>query len=277
LKGRRNEPRTGTRKIAVNPRVSRGLRGDFSGKKSKRVDGIYYSLAKEIIIHNKNFVDAEGKQNENRLMFTAIHELAHHVMRVEKGDKSSRSHSKEFWATFHDLLDIAEKKCVYRAEIDTGTQKLIKDARDISRQIAKLQRELGRILLDIEKSCYKNGLDREDIIERKAQISKHSTKAAVVAYIMGDQGVGADIQAEAAKQCNKGKRATIIAAGQEGKSVIQAKKTAAPARTTDSEDKTATLILEKRRIERTVESLTRRLEEIKQQLIARGEDSGGGS
>jgi hypothetical protein len=36
------------------------------------------------------------------------------------------------------------------------------------------------------------------------------------------------------------------------------------------------LIREKRRIERTVESLTRRLEEIKQQLIARG-DSGGES
>jgi hypothetical protein len=40
----------------------------------------------------------------------------------------------------------------------------------------------------------------------------------------------------------------------------------------DAEDETATLIREKRRIERTVESLTRRLEEIKQQLITRGND-----
>jgi hypothetical protein len=248
----------------------------FSGKKSKRVNGFYNPLTKEIAIHNKNFVDDEG-QNENCLMFTAIHELAHHVVITEKGNKSSRAHSQDFWATFHNLLDIAEQKGIYRAEIDADTQKLINDARDISRQIAELQRELGHVILAIEESCQKNGLRQEDIIERKAQISKPSTKAAVAAYIMGDQGVGADIQAEAAKQCNKGKRATIIVAGQEGKSVIQAKKTAAPARTTDSEDKTAILLLEKRRIERTVESLTRRLEEIKQQLITHSEDSRGES
>ena len=240
------------------------------------MNGLYKAFTKEIIIHNKNFVDAEGKQNENCLIYTAIHELARHVMIAERGSKSPRIHSQDFWAAFHNLLGIAEKKGVYRAGINAETQKLIDDARETDRQIAELQRELGRVILAIEESCRKNGLRQEDIIERKAQISKPSTKVAVSAYAMGDQGVGTDIHAEAAKQRDENKRAAIIAAGHEGKSAVQAKKSTAPARPIDAEDETATLIREKRRIERTVESLTRRLEEIKQQLITRGDDDSGG-
>lgn len=243
----------------------------FSGKKSKKVNGLYKPLTREIIIHNRNFNDDEGNQNENCLMFTAIHELAHHVMMAEMGKKSARAHSQDFWATFHNLLDIAETKKVYHAAIDADTQKLIDDARDISKQIAELQRELGRVIVSIEEACQKSGLRREDIVERKAQISKQSAQVAVTAYNMGDQEVGADIQAEAAKQRNDEKRAAIIAAGQEGKSVIQAKKSTAPAKPVDSEDETATLIREKRRIERTVESLNHRLEEITEQLRSRDE------
>jgi hypothetical protein len=56
--------------------------------------------------------------------------------------------------------------------------------------------------------------------------------------------------------------------------VVQAKKSTESARPVDTEDETATMVREKRRIERTIETLTRRLEEIKQQLITRGEDSG---
>jgi FlaA1/EpsC-like NDP-sugar epimerase len=88
---------------------------------------------------------------------------------------------------------------------------------------------------------------------------------------MGDQDVGADIQVEAAKQRDEDKRAAIIAAGHDGKSVIQAKKSTSPARPVDAEDETAMLAREKLRIERTIESLSRRLQEIEQQLITREE------
>jgi hypothetical protein len=70
------------------------------------------------------------------------------------------------------------------------------------------------------------------------------------------------------------KRAAIIAAGHEGKSVVQVKKSVP--HSTGVEDETATLLREKRRIERTVETLTSRLEAINQRLIARGGDDGGG-
>jgi hypothetical protein len=246
----------------------------FSGKKSKKVNGFYMPLTKEIIIHNRNFVDENGKQNENSLMFTAIHELAHHIMIAEKGNKSSRVHNQNFWATFHSLLDIAEKQGIYHAVIDADMQKLIDKACDISRKIAELQRDLGKVILAIEESCNKNGLRQEDIIERKVQISKQSEKVAVAAYIMGDQDVGFDIQVEAAKQRDKDKRAAIIAAGHDGKSVIQAKKSTSQTRPIGAEDKAAILAREKQRIERTIESLSRRLQEIEQQLITR-EESGG--
>ena len=246
----------------------------FSGKKRKTVNGFYKPLTKEIVIHDKNFVDDAGKNNESCLIFTAIHELSHHVMFAEKGKKNSRVHSQEFWATFHDLLDVAEKKGVYRADIDTETQKLVDQARDLSGRIAELQRELGRVLLAVGESCRKNGLRVEDVIERKAQIGKSSAKVVVAAYEMGEQGVSADVQMEAAKRRDEKKRAAIIAAGREGKSVAQAKKAASYP--LNVEDETATLIREKRRIERTVETLTRRLEDIEQQLSTRSGDDGGG-
>jgi chromosome segregation ATPase len=241
----------------------------FSGRKSDRVNGLYKygcdGKRPEIIIHNRNFIRDDGSINENLLMFTAVHELAHHVMAAEKGNKSSRAHSQEFWATFHDLLDIAEGKGVYHAEIDADTQKLIEEAREISARIADLQRELGRVMLAIAKSCQKTGLRSEDIIERKAQISRKSAAIAVGAYKLGEQNIGMDIQTLAAKEQNGDRREEIIAAAHNGKSVIQAKK-AAPSPPCPKEDETESLEREKRRVERTIESLTRRLEEIKDRL-----------
>jgi hypothetical protein len=246
----------------------------FSGNKSKKVNGVYKPLSKEIIIHNKNFVDENGKQNEFLLMFTAIHELAHHIMITEKRSKSARAHNQGFWATLHGILDLAESKGIYRAEIDAETQKLIAEAREISRRIAELQRELGRVILAIEGLCNKKGLRAEDIIERKAQIGRRTASMAAAAYVMGDQDVGIDIQVEAVKRRGRDRRAMIIAAGHGGKSVVQAKKSTAPAISVRAEDESVMLVREKRRIERTIDSLFRRLKDIEQQLITR-EESGG--
>jgi hypothetical protein len=248
----------------------------FSGKKSETVNGLYRwetDKTPEIIIHNKNFADDEGNQNENLLMFTAIHELAHHILTTEKGSKSPRAHSQIFWATFHDLIDQAEKAGIYQPEIDAETQKIIDEARDISKQIAELQRRLGHILIRARELCAAKGLRYEDVIQRHAQIAASTEKMSVAAYRLGDQGVTADIQIEATKQRNEDKREAILAAGHEGKSVVQAKKAAAsPARVPcGEEDETITLMKEKRRIERTIESLTRRLEELNEQLEGRDE------
>lgn len=237
----------------------------FSGKKSNRVNGLYKPDSREIIIHNRNFSD------DNLLMYTAIHELAHHILMSDKGKKNARAHSQEFWATFHDLLDIAKQKEIYMPLIDADTKELINEARDISKQIAELQRDLGKMLFRIQESCQKNGLRYEDMVEREVQIGKQSAKTAMTAFQMGNQDVGYEIQNEAAKQNNEDKREAIIAAGLEGKSVVQAKKATSSAKPLNSEDDTVELLREKKRIERTIESLARRLEEVSEQLISRGE------
>lgn len=244
----------------------------FSGRKSSSVNGLYKHPGGEIVINDKNFQGSDGSQNETLLMYTAIHELAHHVLIAERGNKSSRAHTQEFWATFHDLLDIAKKKGIYRARIDPATEKLIEEARDISRQIAKLQRELGRVLLAIEESCKKNGLRYEDMVEREAQVDRRSAEAAVTSHRMGDLDVGADIQAEAARQRDGEKRAAIIAAGKEGKSVAQAKESTVQPKPIEQKDDAEALIREERQIKRTIEMLTRRLREISELLASCGDD-----
>ena len=55
----------------------------LSGKKSRKVHGLYKPDTREIIIHNKNFT------NDNELMYTAIHEYAHHLHCERKGGLSS--------------------------------------------------------------------------------------------------------------------------------------------------------------------------------------------
>jgi hypothetical protein len=240
----------------------------FSGRKSGRVNGLYKPDSLEIIIHNLNFVDGDGKQLEDKLMYTAIHELAHHILMTERGQKSRRTHNQRFWETFNDLTDKAEAMGLYKTVISEATQKLITEARDISRRIAELQRKLGTVLLALNESCEKDGVRFEDMAERKAQISKETEKVCITAGRMGDLGVGADIQEAAAKEKDEEKRAAIIEAGRKGKSVIQAKKAAVPP---VERDETSSLIKEKRRLERTIESLTRRLEELEQQILSRGE------
>ncbi len=72
----------------------------FSGKQSNKVNGLYKPESREIIIHNRNFND------DNLLIYTAIHEYAHHLHACSRGGNlSSRAHTAEFWAVFHRLLD----------------------------------------------------------------------------------------------------------------------------------------------------------------------------
>ena len=44
----------------------------FTGKASKKVNGLYKSDTHEILLHNKNF------SVDNELLYTAIHEYTHH-------------------------------------------------------------------------------------------------------------------------------------------------------------------------------------------------------
>src|SRR3989304_2714446 len=77
----------------------------LSGKKSKKVNGLYKAERREIILHNKNF------SSDNELMYTAIHEYAHHIQfTASPVPISIRIHTVRFWSLFHGLLNEAEAK-----------------------------------------------------------------------------------------------------------------------------------------------------------------------
>jgi hypothetical protein len=241
----------------------------FSGKRSGKVNGIYRPATKEIIIHNRNF-HGSGGINENAIMYTAIHELAHHIQFTEYGKKSARTHTALFYSIMHDLADIAEKKGLYKTILDSDTERLVEEARDLSCEIAKLQKKLGEVLSRIHQYCLDNGIRYEDIVERKVQIHRNTAVKANKAFKVNlPENIGADLQEVILNEKDQAVQSAMVKASQKGKSVDQVKRTkTAPV---DNEDETVSLIKEKSRLERTIKTLTRRLEEVAEQLISRGE------
>ena len=80
----------------------------FSGKQSKKVNGLYKPESREILIHNRNF------KGDNALVYTAIHEFAHHIQFTKgEGKVSIKAHTNVFWNIFHNLLVQAEDKGLY--------------------------------------------------------------------------------------------------------------------------------------------------------------------
>ena len=109
-------------RFAGRPRTSRSY---SPGKKSRKVHGLYKPESREIIIHNRNFT------NDNELLYTAIHEYAHHIQFTTSATPMSvRTHTTAFWNLFHTLLFEAEGKGIY-----TNPFEQIEELRDLTRRI----------------------------------------------------------------------------------------------------------------------------------------------
>lgn len=95
----------------------------FTDKRHKKINGLYYPDTREIHIHNRNFT------NSMDMIYTAIHELAHHVHNTQSFIKGN-PHDTEFWSIFHTLLYEAEKIGVYhntcRSENKDAFEKLLR-------------------------------------------------------------------------------------------------------------------------------------------------------
>jgi hypothetical protein len=246
----------------------------FSGEKSRRVNGLYSPLRREIIIHNLNFIDDGNACNENSLMYTAIHELAHHIQSTEFGESGSRCHTQLFWSCLHDLLEKAESEGIYRLDLEPETLALTEKALEASRRIAALQRELGAILERTQELCEKQGVRAEDVFQRKMQLTASTCRKAIAAHNLGvsdDDRIGADQQAAILGARNPETQAAIIRGSREGKTVEQLKRPAIPP-SSGPGDKLDKLILEQKRLEKTIMTLEHRLALVKNQLkdLARG-------
>ncbi|MDR3357111.1 MAG: hypothetical protein LBO04_08025 [Spirochaetaceae bacterium] len=243
----------------------------FSGKKSRKVNGLYKPDGREIIIHNRNFTDGkDGTVNENSLVYTAIHEYAHHLHACKHGGKlSARAHTQEFWAIFHALLEKAEGRGLYSNKLDASPALSELTARikyDFLAENGRLLKELGRRLVEAQELCSGIGLRFEDYVDRILCMPRASAKLAVKMFQYDIKPeIGPDNMRFVAGIRNEEARFEAERAFLAGKSPDTVKinhKTA----NFPAEDGKLRLVKEKQRIERTIDALTKRLDEVEREL-----------
>ena len=240
----------------------------FSGKKSRKVNGLYKPDVREIIIHNHNFSD-DRENTDNLLLYTAIHEYAHHLHACSRGGTlSSRTHTTEFWAIFHDLLEKAEAKGLYKnvfanaPELEALTETI---RRRYLQENGALFKELGMHLLKAHEICIKIGARFEDYLDRMLRIPRTAATMAVRTYRYGlDPRLGADNMRFLASIGNEESRTKAEQALLTGKSPDSVK--IAVRRGRREEDPRERLEKEKDRLERTIGALHKRLAQIEQEL-----------
>ncbi len=126
----------------------------FTGKESTKVDGLYNRETCEILIHNRNFTD------DNSLVYTAIHEFAHHIQFTEiDPERSSRAHTVSFWNTFHELLDLGESRGHY-TNIFNSDEKFLNLTKQIKDQYltenGQLMKDFGKLLVEAYDLCQRS-------------------------------------------------------------------------------------------------------------------------
>jgi hypothetical protein len=246
----------------------------LTGKKSRKVNGLYKTGTREIILHNRNFTgDPAG---ENLLLYTAIHEYAHHLHACARGGTlSARAHTSEFWAIFHELLEKAEKQNIYQ-NVFSNSPELEKLTTLIKKNFLEgngnLVKELGKYLIKARELCEKIGGRFEDYVDRVLRIPKLAAETAIKTFQYGlDPSVGADnlryIAGLRSEDERSGAEQSLLA-GKSPDSVKTALKSQrASALTQTEEDLKERLEREKVRLEKTISSLNRRLEEVKKELV----------
>ncbi len=237
----------------------------FSGKTSKKVHGLYHPETREIIIHNRNF------NNDSALLYTAIHEFAHHIQfTTSETPVTNRAHTTAFRSIFHRLLEKAERDGIYENylgkndELQTLAEKI---RSEFIHANGDLMKRFGHALMEAEKLCRKHNARFEDFIERVLQMPKSTafTLMKVKALDLPNE-LGYENMKTVAAVRNRNARSEAIQAFRDGFSpdmVKQNIKEQTPQREADPRKK---LEGEKRRLEKSLNSLKSRLEEIEHQL-----------
>lgn len=235
----------------------------MTGKKSKKVNGLYKPDTREILLHNKNFDD------DNQLIYTAIHEYAHHLQCESDGPyRSPRSHTGTFWARFHGLLEKAEKAGFYTIgfEKSDALSALTEEIRTkYLAENGRLMQGLGDLLAKAHVLCREAGVRYEDYIDRVLCLPRTAAKTAIrVSNLKVNPALGYDTMKIVASQTTPEKRVAAEQQFMARKSPDSVK--IALAKKADEEDPKERLEKEKRRLEKTISMLTSRLEQVEQSL-----------
>jgi hypothetical protein len=240
----------------------------LTGKKSRKVDGLYRHETRELIIHNRNH------KSEHDLLHTAIHEYAHHLQYCESAVPiSGRVHSGRFWAIFHQLLYKAEEMGLYRSPIDAVPElrRITSKIRALSAENGALIKQLGELLGEARALCARHDADFGDYVDRALRMPRAFAGAAeTVARLDLDPRVGFENMKALARIPEAAARAAAEKGLLERDSPEMVRdRFASPARGARQEggrDPVAELRTEKRRIERTIAHLRERLSEIESRL-----------
>jgi len=245
----------------------------FSGKKSRKVNGLYKPDSREIVIHNRNFTHEDKATADNMLLYTAIHEYAHHLHACAKGGKlPARAHSSEFWAIFHALLEKAETKKIYR-DVFAGSPELLELTETIRekylRENGNLVKEMGKHLLKAHELCTAIGVRFEDYVDRMLRIPRGAANVAIKTFSFDiNPEIGADNMRYLAGIRNGDDRKAAETALLKGKSPDTVK--AVVLKKTKDTDPLSQLAKERDRLERTIDTLSKRLEEVRKELADGG-------
>jgi len=239
----------------------------FTGKSSKKVDGLYQPENREIIIHNQNFTE------DNSLMYTAIHEFAHHLQFTESSlPVSSRSHTNNFWNIFHNLLFMAEDKGIYTNVFKTDRNfiELTKKIKDNFVNVdAQLMKDFGKFLLEAFELCLANHLSFEDYVDRELQLHRNTAKTLIKIHSKDiNPEIGYENMKMVANIREDTERERAEAAFLEGRTpdMVRAEFRVKEKPESKTDNKIDHLLHERDKIERTIEKLTVQLARIEQQI-----------
>jgi hypothetical protein len=244
-----------------------GETGDFSviftGKKSRKVDGLYYPDRKEIIIHNKNFT------TDDQLIYTAIHEFAHHVQHVRSAEPlSTRAHTVRFWNIFHTLLFAAEKKGIYsnifkREPRFTDLTRTIRD--NLLSANGDLMKELGRLLTVAYDLCRELNASFEDYVDRELLLHRNAARMLMKIHGFGIRPeIGFENMKTVARISDDSLRVRAEEAFADGNTPDMVKAGLAESRGPGGS--LDLLMRERERIERSIHNLTRRLTAVEKKI-----------
>lgn len=236
----------------------------FSGKSSKKVDGLYYPDRREIIIHNKNFI------NDNAMIYTAIHEFAHHLHFTRSAiPVSSRAHSTEFWNIFHHLLFDAEKKGVYN-NIFNKEPEFIRLTDQIKKKFlannGDLMKEFGKLLIEAMKLCEEHHASFYDYVDRVLGLHRLEAKSIMNVFSTNvSSEIGFSNMKKVASIRDDAERKGAENAFLEGKSPDMVWAEFSPSRKRP-DDMLDVLVAEKNRIEKTLDTLSAKLAKIERKI-----------
>jgi hypothetical protein len=242
----------------------------FSGKSSKRANGIYHPDTREIVIHNRNF------EHDNALMYTAVHEFAHHIhFTTSAVPVGPRAHTLEFRSILHRLLVRAEEVGIYTNPFDSDPEFVTLTRRlktEFLERNGRIMKDFGEALIEAERLCRKRGARFEDYVERVLSMDRKTatTLMKIHSYDI-DPSLGYSNMATVAGLGSDEKRARAEEAFLSGQSPDMVKVAVRGRDAEKEEDPVARLERERNRIRRTITSLQGKLSEIEERIVSLGD------